>query len=364
MRILIAGAWRYPIFEEACADALGRQGHSVVAFRWARFFSGRFGYLEQMVPLPGPSLVELNREFARTAIAADPDAVLVWRGTHVLPWTLKQIKSKSNALIVTYNNDDPFPQKNFGSLQRSGLRWSKLRQSAQWVWYNRSHRVADIALVYRDVNVPEVKAAGARQAAVLLPYFIPSKDRPIRLDRTDVEKYACDAVFIGHYEPDGRESYLQALVDAGLRVRIFGNKYWHQKVIGLQSGLDGIVEVHGDDYVKAICGSKLGLCFMSKLNRDTYTRRCFEITACGTLLLSERTDSLKKMFREDEEAVFFATVAELVEKAVWLCDHPSEISRIAAAGMRRVHAGRHSVDERMKELVDTISAARPMAKPP
>ena len=96
------------------------------------------------------------------------------------------------------------------------------------------------------------------------------------------------------------------------------------------------------------------LCFLSKLNRDTYTRRCFEIPACGKLLLSERTEDLMKMFTEDEEAVFFSTPEELVEKALWLSQHPEDVERIARAGMQRVHLDGHSVKDRMKEFVTVL----------
>ena len=93
---------------------------------------------------------------------------------------------------------------------------------------------------------------------------------------------------------------------------------------------------------------------MSKLNRDTYTTRCFEIPACGSLLLSERTDDLRLMFREMEEAVFFSSPEELVEKALWLKSRPDEIERIAAAGMRRVQEDCHSAEGRMRQLVAVL----------
>jgi len=35
----------------------------------------------------------------------------------------------------------------------------------------------------------------------------------------------CDIVFIGHYEPDGRFNTLETLVDAGVRVRLFGTNW-------------------------------------------------------------------------------------------------------------------------------------------
>ena len=68
-----------------------------------------------------------------------------------------------------------------------------------------------------------------------------------------------------------------------------------------------IEPVFGDDYAKALCGAKVCLAFLSKLNRDSYTRRCFEIPACGNVMLAERTADLCRMFKEDEEACFFSS---------------------------------------------------------
>jgi hypothetical protein len=55
-----------------------------------------------------------------------------------------------------------------------------------------------------------------------MPYFIPTIQCPVELNMDEIAKYACDVVFVGHYEPDGREQCLRALVHAGLDVRLFG----------------------------------------------------------------------------------------------------------------------------------------------
>jgi spore maturation protein CgeB len=112
----------------------------------------------------------------------------------------------------------------------------------------------------------------------------------------------------------------------------------------------------GAEYRKALCGAKMCLCFLSKLNRDSYTTRSFEIPACGRLLLSERTADLQRFFREDVEAVFFSTPEELAQKALWLRDHPEKIEAIAQAGMQRVYSDGHSIEDRMKQLLSIIGA--------
>ena len=96
------------------------------------------------------------------------------------------------------------------------------------------------------------------------------------------------------------------------------------------------------------------MCFLSKLNRDTYTRRCFEIPACGKVMLAERTDDLVQFFKEDEEACFFSTTEELVRKAQWLIDNPDIRERIAQAGLRRVWADGHDAETRANMFLEPI----------
>jgi hypothetical protein len=260
---------------------------------------------------------------------------------------MRKLKNETGALLVSYNNDDPF-----GPLVHENVPWH-----SRFYWHHYLNAIPeyDVHFVYRPANLPEILKAGAKEAHVLMPYFIPDEHRPCELSEDEMALYACDVVFVGHYEPDGREQYLSALVRGGLHVRLFGGDTWTRKVL---NGLDGYFEsvrpVLGVEHSKALCGANMCLCFLSRLNRDTYTRRCFEIPACGRLLLSERTEDLRLLFKEDEEAVYFSSSEELVEKALWLREHPQDVERIASAGLRRVHVDGHSVNDRMKELLSII----------
>ncbi|MEI8087473.1 MAG: glycosyltransferase, partial [Paludibacter sp.] len=151
--------------------------------------------------------------------------------------------------------------------------------------------------------------------------------------------------------------YIRALIAEGIRVKIWGGSYWNRAVLGdLFDKLSPIVLAEGDNYCKALCGAKICLCFLSKLNRDTYTRRCFEIPACGKLMLAERTDNLMSFFKEDEEACYFSTSDELVRKAHWLLNNPDIRDRIAQAGLRRVWVDGHDVANRAKYFLSMVNA--------
>ncbi len=348
MRLLLAGTWQWPMYQEACANALSRLGVTVIPFRWRDYFGGgMLGRIQNKFPFSGPALLRLNHNLVEAAYTQRPDGIWIWSGTHILPGTLRRLQRKTGALLVSYNNDDPFGPQAHGNAS-----WYR-----RYFWHHYLDAVPqyDVHFVYRPVNIQEMLRAGAKEVHLLMPYFIPDVHSPVELGNDEKIRYECDVVFVGHYEPDGRGPYLRALVQAGLHVRLFGGGYWTANVLGdLFNYFGQIRVVFGDEYSKALCGAKMCLCFLSKLNRDTYTRRCFEIPACGRLLLSERTDDLQRLFKGDEEAVFFSSQEELVEKTLWLRDHPEEIERIAQAGMRRVLADGHSVDDRMKELLTII----------
>ena len=280
--------------------------------------------------------------------------VLLWRNTHVLPRTVRRI-NRLNILTASHNHDDPF-----GPLVHRSTPW---HQRFLWVW-SECLRDVDLTIVNRQVNVKEANSYGASNVHVLKPYFVPGKHKSTVLSREDEERFGCDVVFAGHYEADGREEYLGVLVDAGLHVRLFGGSYWTNGVLKRHAAYFGdIVPVHGDDYTKALCGAQVCLAFLSKMNRDTYTSRCFEIPACGRLLLCERTADLEAMFKDGDEAVFFSSKQELREKALWLIGNRQEIQRISEAGRRRVYADGHDVVSRASKFVELASASITRRRP-
>jgi spore maturation protein CgeB len=340
VKILLAGAYRYFWYEEVCAQALEKLGHHVLRYRWDRFFKGKLGTLQEKWLL-GPSIVWLNRDFVACARSCQADVIFLWRATPIWPATLQALRSKTSALLVAYNNDDPF---------------GPTHQWALWRYFIQGIPDYDVHFVYRRVNVLEYLSAGARHVEVLMPYYIPELHQPRVLEPADQERYGCDLVFVGHYENDGRVNYLRALVKSGLKVRLFGGKYWRPKVLGdLAHHFEPVFPAFGEEYVKALIGARICLAFLSRLNRDSYSRRSFEIPACGCLMLSERTSDLTKLYKEDEEAVFFSSQGELVEKAHALLTDNERRKQIGQAGRERCMTDGHDVVNRMRQFSRAIA---------
>ena len=94
-------------------------------------------------------------------------------------------------------------------------------------------------------------------------------------------------------------------------------------------------EVYGDDYARALTGSKIGLGFLRKVCPDQHTTRTFEIPACGSMLLADRTPEHMDFFEEGKEAEYFSSQGELIDKVRFYSENCTSRSRIARAGYDR-----------------------------
>ncbi len=345
MKIMIVGEWRYPIYEEAFAGGIEENGVKVMKVEIGSYFDSGLGRIQQVLPIISYSLKSINQTILKKVSVQKPDFVLFWRPTHILPGTVKMI-NQLGIPTISYNNDDPFGYK-------PGRKpWHHF---FLWYWYLKTLPFYQVNFFYRKKNVQEAMELGASNNSLLMPYFRPGQDRPMELSTSEKEKFDADFVFVGHYEEDGRLNYLKILEQTGYRVKIWGDNSWKSADLSsFKSIHDPVEPVYGDDYTKALCGSKICLVFLSKMNRDVYTRRCFEIPATGRVMLAERTDELKEMFVEDKEACYFSGEGELLEKANWLMNHPERADEIAEAGLKKVWQGGHDVTSRAEEFLKQI----------
>jgi spore maturation protein CgeB len=362
MRILVAGEFGRAVYEESYCRAFERGGHVVTRLRWQhRFAGGLVGRAQHRLQV-GPSVVRLNSELIQSVRSFQPDLVLVWRGIFIWPETLARLRAISNRpLLVSYNNDDPF---------------GDLRHDPLWRLHLRGLGHYDVCFVFRLQNVTEYLAAGARRAYLLRAHFDPELHHPLRLTPEAQQHFASDVAFIGHYDGrDSRVACISRLAASGVQVRVYGQvrrRSWLDHLVGLRLvtgraqwpdtvvaglGAEFHPPVEGMQYAEALNATSLPLSFLSVGNRDTYTRRCFEIPACGRPLVSVRTDDLQSMFEEDVEAVFFSDPEELLAKVLELLPDPVAREKIGAAGYLRVYRDGHDIDSRARELLRVALAA-------
>jgi spore maturation protein CgeB len=90
---------------------------------------------------------------------------------------------------------------------------------------------------------------------------------------------------------------------------------------------------------------------MSKLNNDEYTRRCFEIPATGSVMVSERMPALMKIFKENEEIIFFNNTNDFLSKIETLLNNPTEIEKISINALLKLKNGKHELTDRINEII-------------
>jgi len=354
VKILLAGDFQFAWYEEACAKALESLGHRVIRFQWNSYFRGLVGKLEHHFVIPGPGVLGLNQGLLNLAVVEQPELVFVWRGVHVWSRTLRRIRQTTKACLVAYNHDDPFSP--------SYARSDNLHQRRLWSCFRAAIPEYDLNLTVRRLNIEEYLQAGARRVHLLKQFFVPEIHRPIHLTDDEMKQFSCDVVFVGHYEPDGRVECLRALIEQRIQVRLFGSN-WSQGVLrSLYDPLGPVQTVYLEEYAKVLNAAKICLAFLSKHNRDSCTSRSFEIPACGALMLSERSPDLVALYQEDQEAVFFSSPGELVEKTQWLLNHDATRKKIAQAGYHQCLSKGHDVVSRMKELIEITFQAGSLSR--
>ena len=352
--ILIVGDYVWPWYEEACATALENLGCEVVRFGWfddfkhwqegfTEPFYHSFWHRIQYRLHIGPTVCRIYRRLKRLAVSVRPDIVWFYNVQLIAPSVVISLKeSLPNAIFVQYANDNPF-----SSAAKLGL----------WRNYLNSIPHFDVHFSYRSSNIAEYQGCGAQSIHLLRSYFIPEEDYPVAQDEIPA-RFRCDVVFAGHYEDDGRVEMLEAICRAGYRLNLFGGG-WDAALpkLNTDSPLRAkypISPVTKADYRYAICGAKVALCFLSTLNQDAYTRRNFQIPAMKVAMLSEYTDDLAALFKEDAEAVFFRDMRELISKLTKLLKDDAWRQSVAEAGNAKVYVAGHDVISRMGIFLDDL----------
>jgi len=251
---------------------------------------------------------------------------------------------------VQYSNDNPF---------------SKDAALGLWRHYIKSIPLFDLHFAYREANFKDYQQYTESPVHLLRSYFIPEEDYPLSQEIIP-KKFKCDVVFAGHYENDGRVEMLEAICNAGFRLNLFGGgweriKYKLKADSPLRS-LYPIVPATKQNYRYAICGAKVALCFLSTLNKDTYTRRNFQIPAMKTVMLSQHTEDLVALFKPDIEAVFFKDQKEMLNKLAALIGNNELRISVQNAGYKKVYTAGHDVKSRMSEFIHSVNEYRDSLK--
>ncbi|HET7116173.1 MAG TPA: glycosyltransferase [Hanamia sp.] len=286
----------------------------------------------------GPGIFLLNRKIREHTRRKKYDIVLVDNKPYLSKKTLRFIKSnQSSVKIADLLTDDPF-----GKFTRS---WPLLKRTAS---------LYDIFFVQREVNIMELKNAGANDVALCYRSFDPAYNRPLELNQMDSEKYHSLIGFVGTYETE-RASYIAYLIQNNIPVSVTGNDWPGGEYWDIIKPYYRGPSVYGEEYIKTINGMDVALHFLRHGNRDEQDSRTFEIPACKIFMLAERSELHLQLFKENEEAVFFTSKEELLEKVKFYLAARAERERIAVNGYRKCFSGGYDHESRMQKVLETIN---------
>jgi spore maturation protein CgeB len=352
MQVLITGAGFASIYEDALLGGFEKLMVKTDVFRWWRYFkfspyktdfdtiglkfqSLYFKFQNKFII--GPAIFNINRDLIKYAEELKPDLIFIYRGYCIYPTTIKNLR-QNGTIVFGYNNDDPFSSSIPKYIHR---------------YYIKSLSEYDWIFAYRLKNLNDYKMLGYNNTSLLRSYYINEINFPISV--LPSKKYCHDVVFIGHFEDDGRDEYIKTLMqDDTINFHLYGTLWDRSKYVEqLRSRFDEIKPLY-NDYNLALNSAKIALVFLSKQNNDSYTRRCFEITAASAFMLSEYSEELDSMFEEGIEAEYFRNKEEMMDKIKYYLKHNDKREKIAQTGFKRLMQDDHEVSDRAKEIIKTF----------
>lgn len=276
----------------------------------------------------GPHVSGMNRNFIRELRLFQPELVFAYSSRFLDKKSVDEIKNLGCTLFV-YNNDNPFAD------YYPGYFWRRYLYLAER---------ADVGFAYRTKNIEDYQKIGCKRVFLLRSYYIDSKNYFIKNPEIDVP----DVVFLGHYEKDGREEYIKALADNGIKVGIT-ERTWEY----FEKDNPLVVKLPDSHtrYNEILNACKIAIVFLSKINNDTYTRRCFEIPATKTLMVAPYTEDLASLFEEGKEIIFYRNKQDFVKKISYYLAHENERKKIAEAGYKRLLFDGNEVKDRIQYIM-------------
>ena len=283
----------------------------------------------------GPMISGLNEYIRRRIPAKTQELIWVDKAVFLTPELTRLLRDRAK-LLVHYTPDMAF------CANRSALFY----RSAHYYDYLITTKTCEANDYRRLVD------AGKTQIIMTTQGFQAQLHRPV----VPFERKK-GVVFIGLHEPS-RELVLDRLLAGGVPLLLAG------------VGWESFVRRHrlphldyrgrslfGDSYVEAVSGGMFAWGALSKRFPERHTTRTFEISACGTALITERNEEISVFFGE-KEAIFYSSVGEMIEKIFYYQAHPDELRQLTVRGNAAVHARALDYDSIISGLLRSMGVEK------
>ena len=282
----------------------------------------------------GPHVRKINSDLLKFVKEKSIDLVFLYACDIIRAKTVKKLSQ--NTYVAIYNNDNPF---------------SKYYRPYVWKNVIKSLKFVSIVYSYRKNNISQYIAGGARNVKLMRSYYI--KSRNYYIDDSQISLNIPSVCFMGHFESDNRMEYINALLEKEIDVGVHPD--W--KNTGIKNEHLKYIENAHSQYNEILNKAKIAIVFLSTINEDTYTRRCFEIPAAKTLMIAPYNEDMASLYEENKEIVFYRNKDEFVDKICYYLTHDEERLKIAGAGYERLMRDGHEASDRVREIIsDYISS--------
>lgn len=327
-------------------EALKRLGHQVTPLNAYEYDSQNALMRKVVFRLSmGPGVNRLNRDLLQLAEREKPDVLWADKLLWMWPETLDTLR-RMEVTTVSYMIDNPFGP----------------RRDPGWRLYMRSIPHYDLHVVQRDRNIAEYRERGARDVIKIQTAYEPTIHFPPTEGWSDTNRDR-EVSFIGTPYDQRAEFLTRLWKEFGFVVAISGNAVW-RSVLSAEAvaAIYRSEELYRDAYREGIWRSKINLSFITHSNMDEFVHKSFEVAGCGGFLLAERSEGHRQRFVEDEEAVFFSTLEECVEKIRRYLPDEAARAKIAVAGQARALRDGYHNDRQVGLIVERLEAIIPEVK--
>jgi spore maturation protein CgeB len=277
-----------------------------------------------------------NRELFLHAFAREADLLIVPGASQVRVGTLAQIKVSRPKTRLVLLWPDPLV-----SLERHTL---------------EALPIYDLVVTYSRDSIAAMQTLGARHL-LWLPFAVDTSVHPEEVDvtATDRARFGCEVLLIGNHRPE-REQAILALLEAGLRVKVYGTDLWKR-----DAARPAEVERYwqkeilmGADYVKASRCADLCLNVIDPGNYPAANMRFFENFATGTASLNSTCPELCDEFPDREATAYFDSNPALVRTVKELLANADLRLRMGPRARDLVRAA-HTYRHRAESLLAALS---------
>ena len=291
-------------------DSFNKLGHKTSLFDYTNHFyrTGSPSITNKILDrlLVSPISNKINRDYVAETEAVRYNLLVVLKGAHLSPKTLRRVKSNVD-YMVNWDPDD-FNNPISGS--------KRLVESIN---------LYDALFSAREHLFDEYYSKGVKKAVSLEWYCMPTIQKKLSLSRGEINKYGSDVVFVGNYSPR-REEYIYGL--RSLNIRVWGQG-WYKSGKAFKNTIEFMPPIYFHDMSKVVNACKINLNFLTLENRDTSNFRNYEVPACGAFQLSERSGRISSIFQEGKNIACFSSAQELEEKCNYFLENEAERQKIA-----------------------------------